>query len=110
MSAYIEKRAFDNLTFRFESRNLTENQWCRRRTRFDGHIRDGQVREIEDYCKERHPVGAEGKSYFLNSKHLRRTMKNKNLLSKFIIAYLIPLPLLGIEINQEAFEPEDVSR
>ena len=50
MSAYIEKRAFDNLTFRFESRNLTENQWCRRRTRFDGHIRDGQVREIEDYC------------------------------------------------------------
>ena len=50
MSAYIEKRAFGNLTFRFESRNLTENQWCRRRTRFDGHIRDGQVREIEDYC------------------------------------------------------------
>ena len=50
MSAYIEKRALDNLTFRFESRNLTENQWCRRRTRFDGHIRDGQVREIEDYC------------------------------------------------------------
>ncbi len=50
MSAYIEKRAFDNLTFRFESRNLTENQWCRRRTRFDGHIRNGQVREIEDYC------------------------------------------------------------
>ena len=50
MSAYIEKRAFDNLTFRFESRNLTENQWCRRRTRFNGHIRDGQVREIEDYC------------------------------------------------------------
>ena len=34
-------------------------------------------------------------------------MKNKNLLSKFIIAYLIPLPLLGIEINQESFEPED---
>lgn len=50
MSAYIEKRAFDNLTFRFESRNLTENQWCRRRTRFNGHIQDGQVREIEDYC------------------------------------------------------------
>ena len=50
MSAYIEKRAFGNLTFRFESRNLTENQWCRRRTRFDGHIRDGQVREVEDYC------------------------------------------------------------
>ena len=34
-------------------------------------------------------------------------MKNKNLLSKFIITYLIPLPLLAIEINQEAFEPED---
>ena len=50
MSAYIEKRAFDNITFRFESRNLTENQWCRSRTRFVGHIRDQQVREIEDYC------------------------------------------------------------
>ena len=50
MSAYIEKRAFDNFTFRFESRNLTENQWCRSRTRFVGHIRDQQVREIEDYC------------------------------------------------------------
>ena len=33
-------------------------------------------------------------------------MKNKKLLSIFII-YLIPLPLLAIEINQHAFEPED---
>ena len=33
-------------------------------------------------------------------------MKNKNLLSKFIFTYLIPLPLLAIEINQLAFEPE----
>ena len=34
-------------------------------------------------------------------------MKNKNFLSIFIITYLIPLPLLAIEINQQAFEPGD---
>ena len=50
LSAYIEKKAFGNLTFRFESRNITENQWCRTRTRFSGHISEGQIREIEDYC------------------------------------------------------------
>ena len=50
LSAYIEKKAFGNFTFRFESRNITENQWCRTRTRFDGHISEGQIREIENYC------------------------------------------------------------
>ncbi|PDH33333.1 MAG: hypothetical protein CNF02_09085 [OM182 bacterium MED-G28] len=50
LSAYIEKKAFGNLTFRFESRNITENEFCRTRTRFDGAIGDGIVREVEDYC------------------------------------------------------------
>jgi outer membrane cobalamin receptor len=50
LSAYIEKKAFGNLTFRFESRNITENEFCRTRTRFDGAIGDGIVKEVEDYC------------------------------------------------------------
>lgn len=50
LSAYVEKVAFGNITFRFESRNLTENEFCRRRTRFQGQIANGIVREIEDYC------------------------------------------------------------
>jgi outer membrane receptor protein involved in Fe transport len=50
LSAYIEKKAFGNLTFRFESRNMTENEFCRTRTRFDGAIGDGIVKEVEDYC------------------------------------------------------------
>ncbi len=50
LSAYVEKKAFGNLTFRFESRNITANEFCRTRTRFDGAIGDGIVKEVEDYC------------------------------------------------------------
>ncbi|NKB32505.1 MAG: TonB-dependent receptor plug domain-containing protein [Pseudomonadales bacterium] len=50
LSAYVEKKAFGNITFRFESRNITENEFCRKRTRFEGRTSDGIVREIEDYC------------------------------------------------------------
>ena len=50
LSAYIEKRAFGNFTFRLDTRNITEGRWCRSRTRFNGRMSDGRVREIEDYC------------------------------------------------------------
>ena len=50
LSAYLEKKAFGNLTFRFESRNITENEYCRTRTRFVGATAAGIVEEIEDYC------------------------------------------------------------
>jgi outer membrane receptor for ferrienterochelin and colicins len=50
LSAYVEKKAFGNFTFRFESRNITENEFCRTRTRFEGATVDGVVREVEDYC------------------------------------------------------------
>ena len=50
LSAYVEKVAFGNVTFRFESRNITENEFCRKRTRFKGRTVDGVVGEIEDYC------------------------------------------------------------
>ncbi|MDD9958492.1 MAG: TonB-dependent receptor plug domain-containing protein [Gammaproteobacteria bacterium] len=50
LSAYVEKVAFGNITFRFESRNMTENEYCRKRTRYQGRTVDGIIREIEDYC------------------------------------------------------------
>ena len=50
LSAYIEKRAFGNFTFRLDTKNITEGRWCRSRTRFNGRMSDGHVREIEDYC------------------------------------------------------------
>jgi len=50
LSAYVEKVAFGNVTFRFESRNITENEFCRKRTRYQGRTVDGIVQEIEDYC------------------------------------------------------------
>jgi outer membrane receptor protein involved in Fe transport len=50
LSAYLEKKAFGNLTFRFESRNITDSEFCRTRTRFVGATADGIVEEIEDYC------------------------------------------------------------
>ena len=50
MSAYVEKKAFGNVTFRLESNNITENEYCRTRTRFLGATAAGIVEEIEDYC------------------------------------------------------------
>ncbi|MDP6535021.1 MAG: TonB-dependent receptor [Gammaproteobacteria bacterium] len=50
LSAYLEKKAFGNLTFRFESRNITDSEFCRTRIRFVGATADGIVEEIEDYC------------------------------------------------------------
>jgi len=50
LSAYVEKRAFGNLMFRLESSNMTDAQWCRKRTRFVGPTANGIMEEFEDYC------------------------------------------------------------
>ena len=50
LSAFLEKKAFGNFTFRLESRNITESEFCRTRTRFVGATAAGIVEEIEDYC------------------------------------------------------------
>ena len=50
LMAFVEKKAFENLTFRLESRNITEGEYCRKRTRFLGATVDGVVEEIEHYC------------------------------------------------------------
>ena len=50
LTAFVEKKAFENLTFRLESRNITESEYCRKRTRYLGATADGIVEEIEHYC------------------------------------------------------------
>lgn len=50
MSAYVEKVAFGNTTFRFEGHNLTEKEFCRIRTRYVGATAAGIVEEVEDFC------------------------------------------------------------
>ncbi len=50
LNAYIQKVAFGNVTFRLESNNITDAEWCRKRTRFVGATALGIVEEIEDYC------------------------------------------------------------
>tara|TARA_B100001057_G_scaffold484670_1_gene563117 strand:+ start:1105 stop:3216 length:2112 start_codon:yes stop_codon:yes gene_type:complete len=50
LSAYVEKRAFGNLMFRLESSNITDAEWCRKRSRFVGPTVNGIQEEFEDYC------------------------------------------------------------
>jgi outer membrane receptor protein involved in Fe transport len=50
LSAFIEKKAFGNITFRFDAWNLSDNEFCRTRTRFVGATAAGVVEEIEDFC------------------------------------------------------------
>ena len=50
MKAFVEKKAFGNVTFRLESNNMSDKEWCRVRTRYVGATANGIVEEIEDYC------------------------------------------------------------
>ena len=50
LTAFIEKQAFGNITFRLEAQNVRESEYCRTRTRFLGATADGIVEEVEDFC------------------------------------------------------------
>ena len=50
LSMFIEKKAFNGVTFRFNVNNANDPQRCRERTRFLGATVNGIVEEIEDYC------------------------------------------------------------
>jgi len=50
MSAFVEKTAFGNVTFRLESNNMLESEWCRVRTRYVGATANGILEEVENYC------------------------------------------------------------
>jgi outer membrane receptor for ferrienterochelin and colicins len=50
VTAFLEFVTRNNVRVRFDARNATNNEQCRIRTRYDGRISDGAVREIEDLC------------------------------------------------------------
>lgn len=49
-TAFMEVVAFDDLTFRFDIRNMSDVDMCRDRTRYVGHIADDILEEIETNC------------------------------------------------------------
>lgn len=50
VSAFVEFVAFNDITFRFDARNATNNNQCRERQRYVGAITSGIIEEIEDQC------------------------------------------------------------
>ncbi|MDP1932429.1 MAG: TonB-dependent receptor [Gammaproteobacteria bacterium] len=50
LSFFISKVAFDNITFRLESMNTLNSEFCRERLRFAGLSGAGVLEEIEDSC------------------------------------------------------------
>lgn len=50
VTAFLEFITPNNVRIRFDARNATNNDQCRIRTRYDGKITSGVIREIEDYC------------------------------------------------------------
>ena len=56
VSAFAEVRAFGDTTFRFDVRNLNDSPNCRERQRYEGHVRDGILEELEMRCSSFGPV------------------------------------------------------
>ncbi len=50
LSLFAEKVSVGAFTFRFEADNLLDHENCRERRRFNGYLRDGDIREIERFC------------------------------------------------------------
>ena len=48
--AFVEMRAFNDITFRLDSRNVNDGQRCRDRTRYDGRRSDNILEEVEFMC------------------------------------------------------------
>lgn len=50
LSLFVEKVGFGGLTYRFEGSNLEDSEACGERRRFDGYLRDGNLKEVEFNC------------------------------------------------------------
>ncbi len=55
LSLFAEKNSVGRFTFRFEADNLLDQDVCRERRRFNGYLRDGDIREIERFCTTNGP-------------------------------------------------------
>lgn len=56
VAVFVEKVAFNNLTFRFDVKNATDSKICRKRKRFLGHVNAGIIEEVEYMCRGSGPV------------------------------------------------------
>jgi len=63
LSLFVEKKAFNGITFRLDVRNANDPLRCRERTRFLGATIGGIVEEVEDYCS------GSGVKYALKVRH-----------------------------------------
>jgi outer membrane receptor for ferrienterochelin and colicins len=50
LSAFVEMVGFAGLTYRLEGSNLADFEACALRRRYDGYMRDGILKEIENNC------------------------------------------------------------
>ena len=50
LSLFAEKINVGRFTYRFEADNLINQDTCQERRRFNGYLRDGDIREIERFC------------------------------------------------------------
>ncbi|GJM13274.1 MAG: hypothetical protein DHS20C12_16770 [Pseudohongiella sp.] len=50
LSLFAEKNNVGRFNYRFEVDNLLDHENCRERRRFNGYLRDGDMREIERFC------------------------------------------------------------
>lgn len=55
LSAFMEMVGFAGLTYRLEGSNLSDFESCALRRRYDGYMRDGIIKEIENNCSTTGP-------------------------------------------------------
>lgn len=55
LSAFVEMVGFAGLTYRLEGSNLSDYESCALRRRYDGYMRDGIIKEIENNCSTTGP-------------------------------------------------------
>ena len=63
VSLFVEKKAFNGVTFRLDVSDANNSERCRSRVRFDGATVAGIVEEVENYC------WSEGPKYSLQIRH-----------------------------------------
>ncbi|MBL4821296.1 MAG: TonB-dependent receptor [Gammaproteobacteria bacterium] len=50
LTFFVETQGFAGLTYRFEAINTLDHERCNIRNRYDGYLRDGVLKELEENC------------------------------------------------------------